>query len=154
MLGRVDASRERAEGVGGTDGDGGNTEHGAVVHPFTRNQVHHHAGRGSLTSAELIERALDRVSTGQLAGHGWVNVHDAAREVVEEGHGQQPHPSGQNDDVGVECGDSFGQSGVVANTTFAGHETHSDGCHPSMRSALQSVRIGVVRYHCDYVSMQ
>src|SRR3954447_17895243 len=82
VLGRVDAGRERLEGVVGTDGHGDRAEHGTVVDAFVRHEVDHHASGGALAGEGLVPGPLDGVRAGKLAGKRRVQVDDPPGEAA------------------------------------------------------------------------
>ena len=87
---------EGLEGVVGFDLDGGRGEHRAVVDALVGHEVHHHTGCGAGAGHVLVERPLDGLDAGQLAGQRRVQVDDHAREPAEEVHREDAHPAGEH----------------------------------------------------------
>ena len=120
VLGGVDPSLERLEGVVGVDRNGGRSEHGAVVDALVGDEVDHHASVVARPCSGLVVGSFDGVGAGEFAGKSRVQVDHLPGNAGEERHRQQAHEPGENDEVGLERVDGVGEPGVVVGPWFPG----------------------------------
>ena len=79
-----------------------------------------------------------------------MEVDNAARKPTEEAQRQNTQPAGEHDEVGVEPGDKFGESGVVIGAIFVLVPANVNGGDAGVGGALQSEHVSLVgdnRYH-------